>query len=464
LAKAVDNGIRSLPSITALLRLPDAVEMKKQHGHEVVVNALRGAVEAYRESIRGGEKRSDCASEEIVESAARSIAAQNAPRLKRVINATGIILHTGLGRAVIPKSALDAIDSIWRCCNVQLDLETGQRVGREAAVRDLLHELTGAEDALLVNNNAGATMLVLRALAHGKDAVVSRGELIEIGGSFRLPEIMAESGAVMREVGSTNKTHPRDYVNAIVEGQTGLLFKAHKSNYEIVGFAQEVGIEEISAIAHKNGIPAVDDIGCGALVPLETYGLDHEMTMGESLEAGADVVLSSTDKLIGGPQGGLILGSRDLLGQIRSHPLYRALRVDKLTLAVLEATLRLFLAPELLPRTHPLYAMLAKTEEEMSAQATLLRGKILKKRPGWSVSIEKEAARLGGGSLPGSGLPSIAVAVKPDALSAEDLARRLRTAATPVIPHIRDGAVFLNMRTVFADETAQVAAALLDSP
>ena len=301
-------------------------------------------------------------------------------------------------------------------------------------------------------------MLVLRALAQGKEVIISRGELIEIGGSFRLPLIMAESGAVMREIGATNKTHARDYEDA-VGPDTGLLLKAHKSNYTIEGFTKEVGIAEIAEIGKRHGLPVVDDLGCGALVPLEDYGLEHEMTMRESLEAGADVVLSSTDKLIGGPQGGLIVGSADLLKRIRSHPLYRVLRVCKMTLSALEATLKLFVSPELLSTTHPVYVMLAKTPKDMKALAKKVAAKVSKKQPDWDVSVVEEKSHLGGGSLPGSELPSFAVRIVDPNASADRLARRLRAAPVPVVAHIREDAVLLNMRTVFDGDVGDLVAA-----
>jgi L-seryl-tRNA(Ser) seleniumtransferase len=276
--------------------------------------------------------------------------------------------------------------------------------------------------------------------------VISRGELIEIGGSFRLPDIMRESGAILREVGTTNKTHLRDYESA-VGPRTAMLLKAHKSNYRITGFSEEVGIGEIAAIGHKHGIPVVDDLGCGALVGLEPFGLAHEGTVQESLASGADVVLFSTDKLIGGPQGGMIVGRADLLARIRAHPLYRILRVCKLTLGALEATLRLFKAPDLLVKRHPIYMMLAKTPLQMKDQADALATRIRALRPDWKVTVTEETSYLGGGTLPEEGLPSWAVRLISPQKGATELARQLRLATVPVVGRIHDEAVLLDMRT-----------------
>jgi L-seryl-tRNA(Ser) seleniumtransferase len=355
----------------------------------------------------------------------------------------------------MPDAAREALATVTGYCNVQMDLETSKRSRREGNVLELVRELTGAEDACVVNNNAGATMLVLKALAQGQEVVISRGELIEIGGSFRLPDIMSESGATMREIGTTNKTHPRDYDNAIGKN-TGLLFKAHKSNYKMIGFTTEVGIGEIVRIGKKKRIPVVDDLGAGALIGLEQFGLPHESTVQESVKAGADVVLFSTDKLIGGPQGGMIVGKEKLITRIRKHPLYRVLRVCKLTLGALEATLKLFKSPELLAAKHPIYTMLAKTPAELEKSATELAALISQKKPDWNVSVVKTTSYLGGGSLPEESLPSFAVKITSKSCSTDELARRFRTASTPVIPRIAGNAVLLDMRTVLSEDMPDI--------
>jgi L-seryl-tRNA(Ser) seleniumtransferase len=295
----------------------------------------------------------------------------------------------------------------------------------------------------------------LAALGRGKEVVISRGELIEIGGSFRLPDIMTESGAILREVGATNKTHLRDYERA-VSGRTAMILKAHKSNYKIVGFAKEVGIADLVKVGRKHRVPVVDDLGCGALVGLEAFGLEHECTVRESLAAGADVVLFSTDKLIGGPQGGMIVGRAKLLEKIRSHPLYRVLRVCKLTLGALEATLRLFRAPELLAKTHPVYRTIAKTPAEMGAQAADVKELLAVRQPGWKIDVSKEVSFLGGGALPAAEMPSFGVRIKAPGMTADKRALAFGMAATPVVPRVADGHVILDMRTVFPEDIPDI--------
>jgi L-seryl-tRNA(Ser) seleniumtransferase len=460
MTKHLQNTLRAIPSVDAVLTQPAAIPLTDHHGRDVVANAIRTAIDALRAALLAGDTLpADALSEAaIIEAATRSLSADQQPRLKRVVNATGIVLHTGLGRAVMPSTVSESIATLTGCCNIQMDLESGDRVKREHCIRDLVCELTGAEDALLVNNNAAATLLVLKALAEDKEVVVSRGELIEIGGSFRLPDIMSQSGAKLREVGATNKTHARDYATAICP-ETALLLKVHKSNYEIVGFSREVGIAEIAEIGREHQIPVVDDLGCGALVDLEHFGLAHEMTVAESLQAGADLALFSTDKLIGGPQGGLIVGRADLLDRIRKHPLYRAFRVGKMTLAALEATLRVFQAPELLPRKHPVYGMLAKPLEQIKTQAQEAAERLAEGHPQWTIALEATSARLGGGALPGSELPSFAVQIMAPTLSAEALALQLRQAEVPIIPRIRKTALLLDMRTVNGAEVDDVVTA-----
>ena len=444
--------ISDLPAIHRILGTEAAQDATTRFGYDAVVSAVQTIVAETRALLLANRPVAPdaLAPETIARQAAERLAADMRPTLRPAINATGILLHTGLGRAAMPEAARLAVASAAGACNLQMGLTDGARIHREHVIRQLVLDLTGAEDVLLVNNNAAATMLVLRALAVGREVVVSRGELIEIGGSFRLPDIMEESGARLREVGTTNKTHLRDYEQAI-SPDTAMLLKVHKSNYDIIGFTKEVGIADLAATGHARGVPVLDDLGCGALVGLEAYGLPHEMTMGESLAAGADLVLASTDKLIGGPQGGLIVGRRDLIERIRNHPLYRALRVCKLTLAALEATLRLFRNPARLAETHPLYAMLAKTppalERQAGALAQSLRGII-----DAPVAVVAHDAYLGGGSLPGQAIPSFAVRIQPRDGQAAVLARGLREAVLPVVSRVHHDAVYLDMRTLAPDE------------
>ncbi len=455
----LQTAMRALPAVEAVLNDPAAAPLMAAHGRARLAAAVRDSLAATREAMRrAGQPPRAVSPAAVLAQAAAALAAADRPRLDRAVNATGILLHTGLGRAILPETARAAMARAAGCCNLQQNLHTGQRDRREECLLPLVRELTGAESALVVNNNAGATLLLLAALARGREAVVSRGELIEIGGSFRLPDIMAESGAVLREVGTTNKTHPADYERA-VGPRTALLLKAHKSNYAIVGFTREVSIGEIARIGQARGVPTADDLGCGALVPLERYGLPHEPTVQESLAAGADLVLFSTDKLIGGPQGGMIVGRAALLDRLAVHPLYRALRVGKLTLAALEATLRLFRDPERLAARHPLYGMLARPAADLAAQANGLLADLQRRCPDWELAAVPGTARLGGGALPQTELPSVCLRIRAPGIAADRLALAFRTAPVPVVPRVAGDALLLDMRTVLPDELPDLLAA-----
>ena len=446
--------IRRLPAVSKVLETAEAKELVIRFGHGETVSAIQAAVDGLRGALLAGQPLplGAFAPEAVIRAASECLEQTHRPILKPAVNATGILLHTGLGRAVMPEAARQAVASVTGCCNLQMDLADGARLHREHIIRALICDLTGAEDVLLVNNNAAGTLLALRALAQGGEVIVSRGELIEIGGAFRIPDIMAEGGCVMREVGTTNKTHLRDYERAITP-ETALLLKVHKSNYDIIGFTREVAVGELAELARvRGGLSVVHDLGGGALVDLRPFGLPHETTLAESLTAGAGLVLASTDKLIGGPQGGLILGRGTLIAKIRSHPLYRAMRVCKLTLAALEATLRLFKNPARLPHTHPLYFTLARTPDELLRQAEALAQE-LRAQLG-AISVVAHEAYLGGGALPGQALPSFAVRI--ETADAAALARSLRGAPVPVVARIHQGALYLDMRTVMPDECPQV--------
>jgi L-seryl-tRNA(Ser) seleniumtransferase len=438
--------LRSIPSIDVLLKHDDVATLIAEHGLTLVKTTLKAAANDLRKSIRD-TGQGETGAENLIEECERRIADTLKPNLRRAVNATGIILHTGLGRAPLPASSVAQIADCAAFCNLQTDLITGKRTHRETNLVEYVRALTGAEDAIAVNNNACATMLVLKALACGQEVVVSRGELIEIGGSFRLPDIMAESGAILREVGATNKTHAKDYKSAINKN-TAVLFKAHKSNYSIVGFSKDVSIEEIAQIGKKQKVTVVDDLGCGALINTEDYSLPHEVTVRESLSAGADIALFSTDKLIGGPQGGMIVGKKKLIDKIRKDPMYRVLRICKLTLGALEGTLKFFLQPETLNKKHPLYTAMSRSESGLAKQAERVRKALSSVQPKWAIKAIDTTSMLGGGSLPGSDLPSRGVSIKAPAISAKNLAAAFRNAANPIFGRIEKDQFILDMRTV----------------
>lgn len=386
------------------------------------------------------------------------------PRLRRVINATGVVLHTNLGRAPLARAAFEQLAAVSEgYSNLELDLNAGERGSRYSHVQDLLCRLTGAEAALVVNNNAGAVLLVLSALASGREVVVSRGELVEIGGSFRVPEVMSQGGAILREVGTTNKTHLFDYERAIGHS-TGALMKVHTSNFKIVGFTQSVERSEIVTLGRRYGLPVIEDLGGGVLLRLEDFGLEHEPTVPESLTAGVDLVTFSGDKLLGGPQSGIIAGRRDLVETCRRHPLTRALRIDKLTLAALEATLRIYLDPARAIREIPTLRMLALSADELKAKAEALKDKITT-ATGERVRVEvlPGTSQAGGGALPGVEMPTFLVAISPKSKTAAAVEAGLRTANPPVMARIHRDLLLLDPRTLSDDEYDLVGAALVQA-
>jgi L-seryl-tRNA(Ser) seleniumtransferase len=417
-------------------------------------------VDGLRSEIKKADDATDvdvsleAVSARVVEAAKRKFA----PSIRHAINATGIVLHTGLGRAVLSKQAVDAIlDVATGYCNLATDLESGQRGSRHVHFTSLLCELTGAEDATVVNNNAAATMLVLNTLAAGKEVIVSRGQLVEIGGSFRMPDVMASSGAILREVGTTNKTHLRDYANAINEN-TGAILRVHMSNYRIVGFFEEPGIVELTDLAHKHDLPVIDDLGSGALVELSDYGVESEPMIRDSIRAGVDAACFSGDKLIGGPQCGIVVGKKTAIEAMKKNPLARALRIGKLETAALEATLRLFLEPGRINENHPTYRMLSMKPDQIGRRARAMA----KKLGGIAaeVTVIDGSSQVGSGSVPAEMLPTKLVSVRPRKMSADCLARRLRYSDTPVFARIHQEAVLFDPRTIQPGEEATVVGAL----
>lgn len=449
---------RRLPSMTALLDAPETAALVALYPRVRVVAALRRALDDERQRTGAGDTVPTAKA--VVNAAGEALSAREHERLRPVINATGIILHTGLGRAVLPPAAVKALGQMDRCCNLQIDLATGARGARNLETGQLLCELTGAEAAMVVNNNAAATLLILAALCAGREVVVSRGQLIEIGGSFRLPDCIHQSGARLVEVGTTNKTHLRDYAAAIGEN-TAALLRVNPSNYRVVGFTAEVPVADLVSL-RQGGVPLIiDDLGCGALIGLERFGLEHEPTVGESIAAGADLVCFSGDKLIGGPQAGIIAGRADLVQRIRKHPLTRMLRVDKCTDLALEHTLRMFLDPDRLPETNPTYAMLAAPLDGLRRRAQGIARRVSRAVPNISLRIREGESALGGGALPTTSIKTWLLEVIIPGCSAGELAALLRRREPPVITRIANDAVVADMRTLFPGEDAELAASLI---
>ena len=452
------NLLRQLPAMDRLLQHPAADALLEEFPRAALREALQSALDAARKAILDGAPAPS--EEALVAAGAAALRAADRPQVVRAINATGIILHTGLGRAVLPGSAIDAIGREMRgYCVLAADRETGERFERERPVAERLCALTGAAAATVVNNNAGATLLVLAALAKSREVIVSRGQLVEIGGSFRLPDIMGQAGARMVEVGTTNRTHLADYKKAITP-DTAVLLRVHTANYRIEGFTAEVPTRELAELAHSRGLLMVDDIGSGALFDLERWGLEHEYTARESIRDGADVALFSGDKLLGGPQCGVFLGRKDLIATISKHPLARALRMDKLRLCALEETLRLLANEDRVAKTIPTYEMLARPLDELRAQAESLAARIREVQPTLSVAAREDVTYVGSGSLPARAFPSWVVVLTGQRWSPDALARSLRMGDPPVFGRIQHDEVLLDMRTLQPGEEREIAGVL----
>ena len=444
-----DDPRRKLASVSRLLEEPRIKDMIVEHSRSEVLEAVQDVLSWFRKHIEGKNPPPEMG--DIVAKVQSALLRNEADRIRPVVNATGIILHTGAGRAVLPQQAVDALSGLNRCCNMQIDMETGKRGKRNYMTEYLLQKLTGAEAAMVVNNNAAATLLILAALCKGKEVVVSRGQLIEIGGSFRLPDCIYQSGAIMVEVGTTNKTHLYDYERALTEN-TGIVLRVNPSNYRIVGFSKQVPVEDLVTLKKKQPVIVVDDLGCGALVSLEKYGLPHEPTVPDSIAAGADIVCFSGDKLIGGPQAGIIVGRKDLIAIIKKHPLTRMLRVCKLTDIALEHTLRLFLEPETLTENQPTLRMLSTPAESLEKKAVKLKKMIDKAKTSLTVCVEEGESAVGGGSLPATSIKTFILAARSEHHSPDRLSYLLRQNEPPIITRIKGDAVILDMRTLLGGE------------
>jgi L-seryl-tRNA(Ser) seleniumtransferase len=440
-----------LPSVDQVLRTDIGAASVARFGHQATVGAVRRTLAALRQVARG-EAGARAVASAIAAEVAQVLEREDAPSLRRVFNLTGTVLHTNLGRAVLPECAIAAAaDAMRSAVALEFDIGGGARGERDDHVRGLIRELTGAEDACVVNNNAGAVLLVLNTFGADRDAIVSRGELIEIGGAFRLPDIMARAGARLVEVGTTNRTHLKDYEGAVGEA-TGLILKAHTSNYLIQGFTKSVSAPELSALARARKVPFVHDLGSGALVDLARYGLPPEPTVKESLDEGADLVTFSGDKLLGGPQAGIVAGRKDLVARVAKNPMKRALRLDKIRLAALEAILKLYRDPDRLAETLPTMRYFARPKAQMAEAASrLLLLVAAAVGEAYRVDIADCTSQVGSGSLPLETLPSCGIAIAPvdrkgGGRRLEALVAALRALPVPVLGHVKDGALILDLR------------------
>ena len=452
------NLLRQLPAIEKLLNTQEMLDLQATYARPLVTEALRAVVADIRNDILSGNHTQLPEYTEYAERTRQKIEAKIGARMRPVVNATGTITHTNLGRSLLSTAACEAIQqAAQNYVNLEYDITTGKRGHRDSITEPLLQQLTGCEASTVVNNNAAAVLLALQTVALGKEVIVSRGELIEIGGAFRIPDVMAASGAILREVGTTNRTHLRDYAEAIHEN-TGLLLKVHPSNYKILGFTSTPGMEELTALGEQHGIPTMEDLGSGALVDMTPYGLPREPLVGERIESGVDIVTFSGDKLLGGPQAGIIVGKSEWIEKMRKNPMMRALRVDKLIIAGLSATLQLYLTEHaVITERFPMLNRYTRPIEALHALATKLKVH-LEGLFGEKINfhVSETYGQIGSGALPVETLPSVALVLEPSELSAELLAAHFRNAKIPVIGRIKEGLFWLDLRTVYDREEAWI--------
>ncbi|MGF1580337.1 MAG: L-seryl-tRNA(Sec) selenium transferase [Gemmataceae bacterium] len=458
------NPFRLLPPVNEVLRVPRIATLVEEQPRELITEAIREELNLVRQKLRNGWTESDLPdAETLAERVIARFEKAYQPNFRTVINATGIILHTNLGRAPMAEEAASAAYHASRAyLNLELDLESGKRSSRQLAVRNWLCKLTGAEAATAVNNNAAATVIALRAICQGKEVILSRGQLVEIGGSFRIPEIMAVSGAILHEVGTTNITRIGDYAKAINEN-TGALLRVHTSNYRIRGHTKAASLEELIALGNEHNVPVIDDAGSGAMVNLLPFGFSDEPRIQDSVQAGADLVLFSGDKLLGGPQAGILVGRAKWISMIEKDPLMRAFRLDKMTLAALEATLRIYLDERRIFEDIPYLRMVSTPVETLQERAQRLLP-VLTKLPGvQSATIGEGVSFVGGGSLPDESLPSIVISITPSNISVGDFAYALRMGTPAVVARVRDGQLLIDLRTVFPDQDKDLTKALSEA-
>jgi L-seryl-tRNA(Ser) seleniumtransferase len=456
---ANQDQLRLLPSVDELLQSPAGQQLNEQHTHALTLHAIRASLNEARLAIFQG---APCPTpDELLSAAAQALEKTQQPHLRSVINATGVIINTNLGRAPLSQEAIQAVQRVASgYSNLEYDLTEGKRGSRHDHVTDLLRELTGAEAALVANNNAAAVLLALSTLAAGREVIISRGQLVEIGGGFRVPDVIRQSGCHLVEVGTTNRTRLGDYEAALNE-RTALLLSVHPSNFLISGFTESTPIDALSTLAHQHNLLAMDDLGSGCLLDTTRYGLTHEPMPQESLSAGADVVCFSGDKLLGGPQAGIILGKAEVIARIAKHPLMRAVRIDKMTLAALEATLRHYQRGEAETRI-PIWRMISTPPEKLASRARRWTDKL--RSAGIAAHPQSGESTIGGGSLPGETLPTTLLALDASAvpMPLDDLSRRLRLRPTPIITRILRDTLLLDPRTVLEEEDKELIAGLLE--
>jgi L-seryl-tRNA(Ser) seleniumtransferase len=449
------RALRDLPSVDRLLQEPAIQRLEAEHGHDTTVAAARAAIDQARQAILDGAPGPSI--QTLIDAVVSRFAVQRLHTLQPVINATGVIIHTNLGRAPLSQPALEAMQAVGGgYSNLEFDLVAGQRGGRGLSAEQMLTRLTGAEAALAVNNNAAAVLLALTALVAGRSVAISRGQLVEIGGGFRVPDVMRQSGANMVEVGTTNRTHLRDYQEALAEhDDMAALLRAHRSNFQLLGFVTEPSLTEMTELAHGKGLIVIDDLGSGALLDTADYGLTHEPTVQESVVAGADIVCFSGDKLLGGPQAGLIVGRDDLIAKIRRHPWARAVRADKVALAGLQTTLQHYTKNEATLHV-PIWRMISRPIGEIKHQAQRWAGSW--QTAGLAVEIIEGRSTVGGGSLPGGTLPTWLVALAVP--SPDDVAAKLRQSGPPIIARIEEGRLLFDPRTVLPGQEQSLLSAV----
>lgn len=451
-----------LPSVDELLKSPQCMEWANSYPRRFLLQAVREAIDTKRKMILH-DHDAEVSGDVLTEDIEKRLQKLSSFSLRPVINATGVVIHTNLGRSILSSRVLENIRQVSaHYSTLEYDIEQGRRGKRYVHVKRILREVTGAEDALVVNNNASAVLLCLSTFAKGGEVIVSRGELVEIGGSYRMPDVMAASGALSREVGTTNKTHLYDYENAITE-QTSLILKIHKSNYRIVGFTEEVPIEELVTLGHARNIPVIFDLGSGCLVDLRPYGIHDEPSVKEIVKSGVDLTTFSGDKLLGGPQGGVIVGKKEYIDRIQKNPITRAVRIDKLTLAGFEATLMEYADEEKAMKNIPTLRMLTQSPDELKKRAQSIARRLKKHLKKADIQVIPDSSRAGGGSLPEEELPTYAVSIKTGDISVNEFEERARKGNPPIIARIKENALILDARTIQQEQIDPLVSGILSA-